>query len=118
LRERLRAIQAATLRVFKENGVTVAIGSDNVRDTSLAEAKHLASLGVYSNLELLKLWSETTPRALFPQRRIGELRDGYEASFLALEGNPLDDFDNVSRVRLRFKQGVEVVPAPPREGNR
>ena len=113
LRERLRAIQATTLRVLKENGVTVAIGSDNVRDTSLAEARHLASLGVYTNLELLKLWSETTPRAIFPVRRIGELKDGYEASFLALEGNPLDDFGNVSRIRLRYKQGVEVVPALP-----
>ena len=111
LRERLRAIQATTLRVLKEHGVTVAIGSDNVRDTSLAEARHLASLGMYSNLELLKLWSETTPRAIFPARRIGELKDGYEASFLALEGNPLDDFGNVTRIRLRYKQGVEVVPA-------
>jgi hypothetical protein len=111
LRERLRAIQAATLRVLKESGVTVAIGSDNVRDSSLAEVRHLASLGVYSNLELLKLWTETTPRAVFPGRRIGKLEDGYEASFLALEGNPLDDFNNVSRIRLRYKQGVEVVPA-------
>jgi len=111
LRERLRAIQIATLRVLKSNGVTVTIGSDNVRDTSVAEALHLASLGVYSNLELLKLWTETTPRAIFPGRRIGELQDGYEASFLALEGNPLDDFGNVGRIRLRYKQGVEVVPA-------
>jgi imidazolonepropionase-like amidohydrolase len=110
LRERLRAIQAATLRVLKESGVTVTIGSDNVRDTSLAEARHLASLGVYSNLELLKVWTETTPRAIFPGRQIGELKDGYEASFLALEDNPLDDFGNVSRIRLRYKQGVEVLP--------
>jgi imidazolonepropionase-like amidohydrolase len=111
--ERLREIQAATLRVLKESGVTVAIGSDNVRDTSVAEARHLASLGVYTNLEVLKLWTETTPRAIFPGRLIGKLEDGYEASFLALEGNPLDDFENVNRIRLRFKQGVEVVPTLP-----
>jgi imidazolonepropionase-like amidohydrolase len=109
--ERIRGIQAATLRTLRDNGVAVTIGSDNVRDTSLAEARHIATLGVYSNLEVLKLWTETTPRALFPGRRIGELRDGYEASFLVLEGNPLDDFGNVSRIRSRFKQGVEVDPA-------
>jgi hypothetical protein len=110
---RLRALQVATLQVLKESGVIVAIGSDNVLDTSVAEARHVASLGVYTNLEVLKLWAETTPRAIFPGRRIGELRDGYEASFLVLEGNPLDDFSNVSRVRLRYKQGVEVDPTLP-----
>jgi hypothetical protein len=34
--------------------------------------------------------------------------EGYEASFLALGGNPLDDWRNIRRIRLRFKQGVEV----------
>jgi hypothetical protein len=111
LREKLRAIQTAMLRMLNRDGATVAIGSDNVADTSVAEARHLLSLGVYDNLELLKLWAEATPRALFPGRRIGRLRDGYEASFLALEGNPLESWDNTARIRLRFKQGVEVVPA-------
>jgi len=31
--------------------------------------------------------------------------DGYEASFVALDGNPLDDFASVRRVAFRFKQG-------------
>jgi hypothetical protein len=33
---------------------------------------------------------------------------GYEASFLALEGDPLDDWRNTRRIKLRFKQGLEV----------
>jgi imidazolonepropionase-like amidohydrolase len=48
---------------------------------------------------------------IFPQRRIGLLREGYEASFLAFEGNPLDDWRNIRRIRPRFKQGVEVRPS-------
>ncbi len=104
----IRAVQSASLRTLTESGVTLAIGSDNVRDSSVLEAEHLHSLGVVDQLALLKLWTEDTPRAIFPERRIGFLRDGYEASFLALEGNPLEDWRSVRRIKLRFKQGLEV----------
>ncbi len=30
------------------------------------------------------------------------------ASFLVLEGDPLQDFTNVTRIRSRVKQGVEL----------
>jgi imidazolonepropionase-like amidohydrolase len=56
------------------------------------------------------MWTETTARAIFPQRRIGRLQEGYEATFLALEGNPLLDWQQVRRIRFRFKQGLEVQP--------
>ena len=39
-------------------------------------------------------------------RRIGRLADGYEASFLGLNGNPLEDFANTARIGIRAKQGV------------
>jgi hypothetical protein len=32
-------------------------------------------------------------------------QEGYEASFLALAGNPLDDFEAVQAIRLRVKKG-------------
>ena len=104
----IRAVHSATLRTLTESGVTLAVGSDNVSDSSVLEAEHLHSLGVVDPLALLKIWTEDTPRAIFPQRRIGLLRDGYEASFLALEGNPLEDWRNIRRIKLRFKQGLEV----------
>ena len=106
----IRAVQIASLRTLTESGVTLAIGSDNISDSSVLEAEHLHSLGVFDRLALLKLWTEDTPRTIFPQRRLGFLREGYEASFLALEGNPLEDWRNVRRITRRFKQGVEVHP--------
>jgi imidazolonepropionase-like amidohydrolase len=42
---------------------------------------------------------------IFPQRKIGALKDGSEANFLVLEGNPIQDFGNVKRIRMRVKQG-------------
>ncbi len=51
------------------------------------------------------MWTQTTAETIFPRRRIGLLRPGYEASFLVLAGNPLDDFANVTRITRRVKQG-------------
>ena len=47
-----------------------------------------------------------TAKTIFPQRKIGVLSEGYESGFLALEDNPLEDLQNVRKIKLRFKQGV------------
>jgi Amidohydrolase family len=106
----VRATEATNLKLLQQQGVLLAIGSDNPSDTSLQEMEYLQSLGVFDNLTLLKMWSETTPRTIFLNRRIGALNDGYEASFLALEGNPLEDLRNVRKIKMRFKQGFLVEP--------
>jgi hypothetical protein len=108
--ERPQALAAllANLKLLHQNGVTLRIGSDNVNDSSAAELEHLQALGVFDNLTLLKLWAETTPKSIFPGRKIGALREGYEASFLALEGNPLEDLENLRAIRMRFKQGYPL----------
>src|SRR5204863_103068 len=58
----------------------------------------------------LRMWSETTPGTIFPKRQIGALREGFEASFLALEADPVKDFRNVRRIKVRFKQGFLLEP--------
>ncbi len=102
--------QLANLKLLHEIGVPLAIGSDNVGDSSIREFEYLRGMGVFDNLTLLRMWTETTAETIFPKRRIGALREGYEASFLALEGNPLEDWRNVRKIRLRFKQGVLLDP--------
>ena len=69
---------------------------------------NLHEMKVFDNLTLLKLWCETTARAIFPKRKIGHLKKGYEASFLVLSGNPIENFDNVKGIKMRFKQGHRV----------
>src|SRR5688572_27406305 len=104
LRPGFRAIQAAALRLLYDQRVTLAVGSDNVADTSKEEAEHLLSLGVLDNRALLTMWTETTARAIFPQRRIGRLQEGYEATFLALEGNPLLEDRKSTRLNSSHSQ--------------
>ena len=110
LRALARDVQRANLTLLHRHGVTLAIGSDHA-ETSLAEVMNLRTLLPFDNLTLLKLWCEATPAAIFPGRKIARFEEGYEVSFLALAGNPLDDFTHVQAIRVRFKQGF-FLPSP------
>lgn len=94
------------LKTLKEAGVKLAIGSDEYNDTSFTEATFLSETGIFSNLELLTMWSEISAKTIFPKRRVGRLENGYEASFLVLEGNPLEDWTNTQRIGMKMKQGI------------
>jgi imidazolonepropionase-like amidohydrolase len=104
-RRQADALFARNLRVLRDAGVRLAIGSDAYRDDSVLETAYLATLGVLTPLELLRMWSEATPRAIYPTRLVGCLTDGCEASWLALDGNPSADFANTRRISLRMKDG-------------
>ena len=104
-RRQADALFTRNLRTLRDAGVHLAIGSDAYRDDSVNEAAYLATLGVFTPLELLRLWSEATPRAIFPARRVGCLADGCEASLLVLAGDPSADFANTKRITLRLQDG-------------
>jgi hypothetical protein len=108
------ALNARNLRLLYASGVKIAIGSDSYRVDSLPEALYLASLGAVDNLALLKMWCETTVETIFPQRKVGFLKEGYEANFIVLDGNPLTNFGNVRNIRFRVKRG-QVISLPADE---
>jgi len=110
-RRRADSLFIRNLGMMKKHGVRVIVGSDSFRNTSVPEAMYLASLGVYTNAELLRMWADVTAQAIFPNRRIGRLSPGFEASFLVLDRDPLADFANVKTIRLRVKQGM-TIPEP------
>ncbi|MEE8371806.1 MAG: amidohydrolase family protein [Sphingomonadales bacterium] len=101
----IQEAQKANLQRLKDAGVKLAIGSDSWADSSHLELAYLRSLDVFSIPELLKMWTVNCPRSVFPERRIGALAPGYEASFLALGGNPLKDFGATRNIAMRVKQG-------------
>ncbi len=107
----LAEIHRENLRLLHRLGIKLALGTDDNGKTVLSEAENLHKLGVFDSLTLLKMWTETTAQAIFPRRKIGYLKEGYEASFLALTANPLEDFLNVKKIVLRFKQG-QVIEVP------
>lgn len=106
--EQARAVQVHNVRLLHDAGVKLAVGPDVYGVTALAEVMSLHGLKVLDNLTLLKMWCETTAATIFPARKIGRLEDGYEASFLVLGGNPIENFESVKDIRIRFKQGAFI----------
>jgi imidazolonepropionase-like amidohydrolase len=103
--------QRQNLQRLHKHGVKIALGSDGISGeqpfvTGQSEAMFFQQNRFFDNLTILKLWSETTPQNIFPNRKIGLLKPGYEANFLVLDGNPLIDFNHVKNISLRVKQGV------------
>ena len=107
-----RQIQVArdNLARMKKSGNTIVIGTDQFRKTARVEAELIASRQLMSPLELLQAWSVATPRAIFPERKIGRLAGGFEASFLVLQGDPLADVANLHRIGMWVKQGQKFTP--------
>lgn len=104
------SINSRNLLMLLKYHVKVALGSDSYRDDTVPEALYLHSLHVIDNRTLLNMWCTTTSETIFPGRKIGHLKEGYEASFLVLSTNPLDDFTSVERIALRVKQGQILKP--------
>ena len=104
--EQFVKITLQNLRLLHDEGVTLLVGSDAAPGAgTVNEIEFLQSTGIFSNLELLKMWAETTPMTIFPQRKIGRLEDGYEASFLVLDMNPIRESKALGKIRMRVKQG-------------
>jgi Amidohydrolase family len=96
------------LKLLKQYGVPLIVGSDEFRHSPLHEIFMLRDTGVFTNAELLNLDVQTTAQAAFPDRKIGRLAEGYEANFLVLDRDPLENLDNLKSIVLRVKQGRRV----------
>jgi len=94
--------------VLKRHGVSIALGSDQFRSSSVPEALTIVQAGLMSRVEVLQSLSVTTPAAIFPQRAPFGLAEGAPASFIAFERNPLEDFESITRPGLRVKEGREL----------
>jgi predicted amidohydrolase YtcJ len=112
-----RELQIHNLSTLRRAGVRVALGSDTYGQDAAPEAAYTAGLSVFTPAEMLRMWSETTPRLIFPTRRIGRLEGGYEASLLVLGCDPLARWECTADVRLRIKQGQRIDVPPPPAGN-
>jgi Amidohydrolase family len=100
------------MKLLRAAGVRILIGSDKFRRDIVPELWALRDLAMFSDAELLRMDTEVTAQAIFPNRKIGKLQDGYEANFLVLDRDPAANLDNLSSISMRVKQGRRIfVPA-------
>ena len=102
------ALQRSQLRKLRDAGVTIALGADGWDDDPLREVMYMNAYNFFSNAELLTILAQDTPTTIFPERKIASLSEGFEASFLALDCNPIMEFNCIEKIKTIIKQGVHI----------
>ena len=95
------------ITILKSHGVRIALGTDSDRSV-LDEAENILALKAMNTQQVLNAATQQTAELIFPDRRIGRLAEDYEANFIVLQGNPLEDFSNIRKIELLVKQGQVV----------
>lgn len=100
-----KAILENNLRLLREAGANIVLGADTPPDTGVKEAAYLAATKLWTNAELLRMWTISTPKAIHPSRLLG-FSEGDEASFLVLAQDPLESWQATRTIERRMKKGV------------
>ncbi len=99
------------LRLFFWNGENVDIDAQRHDGSTVIDGLIAgAEKGFFEPARLLRLATTDTARMIFPQQKAGCLEPGCEASFLVLDGDPLENFSNIRNIRLRVKEGQLLTP--------
>ena len=91
------------LTMLKNAGVKIALGSDAYRSNSWDEIEYLLTINVFTKTELLNMFCTTTAQTIFPKRKIGYLKSGFESNFLVFDFNPLQDIMKMKEVKFAMK---------------
>ena len=97
--------------VLRAAGARLLVGSDAGEGSSIIEAMYLVSHNLMTPAEVLESLAVDTPRTLFPERKIGALAVGFEATFVVLPDNPIERFETVGRVKMVVKRGTTLFEA-------
>ncbi|MEL7033464.1 MAG: hypothetical protein AAGK80_14360 [Pseudomonadota bacterium] len=96
------------IQSLQQAGAEIVIGGNSygtaITDGLIAGVEK----GIFTAPELLRIASVSTPRMIFPGRRVGCLAPGCEASFIAFAGDPLADIAMIRNISFRLKDGQEV----------
>lgn len=92
---------------FKNANITIALGADQTNSTLLEEIDDLISIDAFDNLELLNILTQSS-KIIFPNRKLAAIKDGFEASFLLVENNPLQNIKAIKKIVKKVKNGFEI----------
>lgn len=99
------ALQSKNLSKLVNAGVPLLAGSDRFDGSVLDEIEYLNDLSVLPIKDLLNMLVRDTPQAIFPNRKIGRFEEGFEASFVVLQKNPLLNVSALRNITAAIKQG-------------
>ncbi len=99
-----KEIHRHNLTLLRAAGAQLALGVDahtTVRD----ELANIVEMNVFNADELLNMLTSIATHAIFPERKLGRLVPGYEASFVVTAGNPMEDWTILDHIERIVKNG-------------
>ena len=103
----VRDAQRRSLVNLVAAGVTLALGTDS-HGALAAEANYLAGLGAVDNADIVAMATRSCAATTLPGRKLGSLLPGYEATYVVLAANPLDDIAALGDVVARVRRGQQA----------
>ena len=112
LKQRYERLQRAV-----KAGVTIVAGSDNYIDLGVPQgeaAKRVLFTYYDAGMETVQVLQSATINAarLFGEPRIGVIKTGAFADIIAVDGDPVKDFDALERVKFVMKNGKVYLGQP------
>ncbi|MEM6537203.1 MAG: amidohydrolase family protein [Pseudomonadota bacterium] len=111
LRPEHEAMQRDNLKRLLAAGVPIAVGTDGFGKAT-QEAENYVRLGAMSRTQALSLLTNTGNH-IFPDRALGKLLPGYEASFIAFKADPTAAPLGDAKPYIHVKQGKTLGPFRP-----
>lgn len=103
--------EQANVGKLRRAGAMIAVGSDQYGANEIEGLIAGARKHLYPVTDILRWATMTTPRLIFPGRKIGCLTEGCEASLLVLQSDPLKDMAALKSIALRVKDGEPLLPS-------
>jgi imidazolonepropionase-like amidohydrolase len=112
LKQRYERIQRAV-----KAGVTIVAGSDNYLNLEVPQGEAAKRVlftyhGAGIKTEQILQWATINAGTLFGEPRLGVIKTGAFADIIAVEGDPVKDFDAMERVKFVMKDGKIYVGQP------
>ncbi|MBA4367579.1 MAG: hypothetical protein C0403_08060 [Desulfobacterium sp.] len=99
-----------TVKVLKDNGVSIVAGSDSgnpnvLAGFSLIDELFLLKEAGLSNLEVLQSATIEAAKCMGISDRKGKVKENFDADLILLKNNPLTDIENIKSIKGVFVRG-------------
>ena len=88
--------------------VPIGLAADDYGKTVTKEIDYLLKYKHLSNKNIIYLYCTQTPQLIFPNRKIGEIKEDFEASFLVVDENPFRKIETIKSLTYKVRQGVFI----------
>jgi imidazolonepropionase-like amidohydrolase len=89
----------AQLKLAKDKGVPIAVGTDNMQGLLDLEIEHLVNAG-FTPLEAISAATGTGAKALGIEQEVGTLQKGKFADIISVKGKPDQDIHDLSKINF------------------